>query len=226
MCDTIKAMIDAAQWDLTPQEAVELQLRLCGRVVLRDQFDRVRTVAGVDVRVTRGRGEGRCAIVVLSYPELETVDAVICEGSVNFPYIPGLLAFREVPLVLQAFARLHERPDLVFFDGHGLAHPRRFGLACHAGVVLDVPSIGCAKSLLIGRYQEPGTVAGSTSDLVAPEGDVVGKVVRTRTGVKPIFVSPGHRISIESAARFALECTRGLRIPEPTRRAHILLQQE
>lgn len=225
MCDTMDFVADTTQWNCTPEEAVELQLRLRDRVIVEDDFAPIRTVAGVDVRATRGRGEGKCAVVVLTYPELEAVEKIVCQGEVCFPYVPGLLAFREVPLVLEAFTRLRQRPDLVFFDGHGLAHPRRFGLACHAGVLLDIPSIGCAKSVLVGEYQEPCAEAGSTSDLIAPEGDVVGKAVRTRAGVKPVFVSPGHRISIDSAVRFAIDCTRGRRIPEPTRLAHMLLSE-
>jgi deoxyribonuclease V len=220
----MEIVFDSMNWDLTPREAVELQIRLRGQAVIRDDLGSIITIAGVDVQATRGRGEGKCGIVVLTYPELSMVESVLYEGMVTFPYVPGLLAFREVPLVLKAFSQLRTKPDLVFFDGHGLAHPRRFGLACHAGVALGIPSIGCAKSLLVGRYEEPGTEAGSMSDLIAPEGDVVGKVVRTKTGVKPVFVSPGHRISIESAAEFALSCTRGSRIPEPTRLAHLLLK--
>lgn len=210
-------------WDITPREAAELQVRLRSLARIEDDFGPIETVAGVDVRAIRGRGEGRCAIVVLRYPGLDLIETVIYEAPVTFPYIPGLLAFREVPLIKGAFAQLKTRPDILFLDGHGLAHPRRFGLACHAGVILDVPSIGCAKSLLIGKYQEPSIVRGGTSELVAPEGDVVGYVVRTRTSVKPVFISPGHRVSRESAVRLALDCTRGYRVPEPTRLAHLLL---
>ncbi|MGQ9454871.1 MAG: deoxyribonuclease V [Armatimonadota bacterium] len=222
-CDTMDLEFAMEIWDITPREATELQVRLRGLVRIEDDFGSIETVAGVDVRATRGRGEGKCAIVVLKYPGLDLVETVIYEAPVTFPYIPGLLAFREIPLIEGAFARLATRPDMLFLDGHGLAHPRRFGLACHAGVILDVPSIGCAKSVLMGKYQEPSMVRGSTSKLVAPDGDVVGYVVRTKTSVKPVFISPGHRVSRESAVRLALECTREYRIPEPTRLAHLLV---
>ena len=136
--------------------------------------------------------------------------------------MPGLLAFREVPIFLETYELLDVKPDLVFFDGHGYAHPRRFGLACLGGLMIDTPAIGCAKSRLVGDYQEPGLAAGSVSALTSAEGDRIGDVVRTSTGVRPVFVSPGHRVSFESATGFALRCTRGYRIPEPTRLAHRL----
>lgn len=213
-------MDDLHQWDVTPKEAVQVQHRLRSRVRLADNFSRIRTVAGIDISVGRGSKQGRCAVVVLSLPELEVVERRVIAAAVRFPYVPGLLAWREVPIFLQAYELLDTKPDLLFFDGQGYAHPRRFGLACCGGLVLDKPSIGCAKSRLIGEYDPPPMEAGSTSPLT-DQGERIGDVVRTKAGVKPVFVSPGHHISFESAARITLECTRGHRIPEPTRLAHI-----
>ena len=212
-------------WKLTPREAVALQNELRGSVRLEDDFDRVKTVGGVDVAIGRGWKEGRCAIVVLSFPELEVIEFVKRSAPVDFPYVPGLLSFRELPLFLQVYEALGEKPDLIFFDGQGYAHPRRFGLACMAGLLIDKPTIGCAKSKLIGSCDEPGNEAGSVSPLFAPEGERIGDVARTKTGVKPIFVSPGHRVSFETATRLALQCTRGYRVPEPTRQAHLLVSR-
>jgi len=210
-------------WNVTPNEAIETQERLRERVVLEDRFAPVSTVAGVDVAIGRGWREGKCGIVMLSFPELEVIETAACVAPVSFPYIPGLLAFREIPIFLDTYRLLKREPDLVFFDGHGYAHPRRFGIACHAGVLLDKPTIGCAKSRLAGHYSEPGSDAGSVSPLVADDGELLGHVVRTRTGVKPVFVSPGHRISFDTAVKIALTCTRGHRVPEPTRLAHELV---
>ncbi len=207
---------------LTPKQAVQLQQELRHQVRLEDDFGEIRTVAGVDLRIRIGSTEGRCGVVALSFPELEVIEERVHTGKVTFPYVPGLLAFREIPIFIETFELLGCKPDLVFFDGHGYAHPRRFGLACHAGVLLDLPSIGCAKSRLIGEYEDPGVEAGSTSPLM-DNGELIGQVLRTKTGVKPVFISPGHRLSFASATSFALQCTRGHRIPEPTRLAHILV---
>ena len=218
-------MIELNHWNVTPKEAVRVQARMRELARIDDDFGEVTTVAGVDVKIGRGWKQGSCGVVVLSFPQLEVIETRVHSAPVSFPYVPGLLAFREVPIFLETYELLRVKPDLLFFDGHGLAHPRRFGLACHAGVALDVPSIGCAKSKLIGEYQEPGIDAGSVSPLVAPEGDLIGEVVRTKAGVKPVFISPGHRVSFASATRFALACTRGHRIPEPTRLAHLVLEE-
>ena len=218
-------MQDRDYWNVTPKEAVAVQERLRDRVSLEDNFGRIETVAGADVAIGRGWKEAKCAVVVLSFPGLEVVEARTHTAEVTFPYVPGLLAFRELPIFLQTYEMLHLKPDLLFFDGHGCAHPRRFGLACFAGILLDKPAVGCAKSKLIGNYDQPPVESGSVSVLVTNDGDRVGDVVRTKTGVKPVFISPGHRISFESATQFALRCTRGYRIPEPTRQAHILVSR-
>jgi deoxyribonuclease V len=207
-------------WDVTPAEARAVQRRLAGQVVLGGGPADVRAVAGVDIAVgPRGSNAGRAAVVVLAWPSLEPLEQSIERAEVRFPYIPGLLSFRELPLVLPAFARLTRRPDLVIVDGQGIAHPRRFGIASHLGVLLDLPTIGCAKSRLTGL---PSGVLGDESGARVPllDGDeCVGYVLRTRTGVKPLYVSPGHRIGFEEAADWVLRLTAGYRLPQPTRLA-------
>ena len=213
-------MIHPEYWGLTPEKAVALQKRLRSQVRLTDDLGEIKTVAGIDVSIGRGWAEGKCGIVVLSFPDLETIETQTHIAPVTFPYIPGLLAFRELPIFFETYERLHIEPDLLFFDGQGYAHPRRFGIACMGGVILDKPSIGCAKSRLIGNYSEPPDAPGSISPLIAPEGDRIGDVLRTKAGSKPVFISPGHRVSFDTATDYALRCTRGYRIPEPTRQAH------
>ena len=205
------------RWDVTPAEAVVIQNDLRRHVMVAPISGPVRTVAGVDVGV---RGDwARAAVVVLSYPGLALIEQSVVDMPVAFPYVPGLLAFRECPAVLAAFEKLANEPDLVIVDGQGLAHPRRFGLASHLGVILDRPTIGCAKSRLIGVYDEPGMAAGSWSAL--GDGDeVIGAVVRSKDGVSPLYVSIGHRADLESAVQWVLACCRGYRLPETTRQAH------
>lgn len=200
-----------------------MQKRLREQVRLEDDFVPISTVAGVDVSIGRGWREGKCGIVVLSFPGLDVIETATHAAPVIFPYVPGLLAFREIPIFLDTYRLLNREPDLIFFDGHGYAHPRRFGIACHAGVLLDKPTIGCAKSKLTGHYSEPDSDAGSTSPMVADDSELLGYVVRTKTGVKPVFVSPGHRVSFDTAVEIALVCARGHRVPEPTRLAHELV---
>jgi len=206
-------------WDLPVGQAMALQARLAEQVIAQTTFnpEAVRTVAGVDVGF---RGDvARAAVVVLRFPELEPVDFARAEVPVTFPYIPGLLAFREGPGVLAALERLTTWPDLLLFDGHGQAHPRRLGIAAHMGVILDRPSIGCAKSRLCGQHDEPGDAAGDWTPL--RDGDqTIGAVVRSRAGVSPVYVSVGHRIDLPTAIQFVLRCTRGYRLPETTRYAH------
>lgn len=206
-------------WDLSPQAARAVQRELAGLVVRQTEMGPVTTVAGLDVGYRDGLAWA--AVAVLSYPELVVVDQALVRRQVSFPYVPGLLSFREGPAVLDALEQLASPPDLLIFDGHGLAHPRRFGLACHVGLRADIPSIGCAKSRLVGVYEEPGPEQGSYSPLV--DGDeTIGAVVRTRAGVKPVFVSTGHRVDLVTAIRYVLGCCRGYRLPETTRRAHQL----
>lgn len=204
-------------WDLSPGEARDLQRQLQGRVKVAPSVGQLRWVAGVDVSVKRDKA--RAAVVVLSFPGLELVEAAVHDQPVSFPYVPGLLAFREGPAVLAALTKLESVPDLLIFDAQGLAHPRRMGLATHLGVLLDLPSIGCAKSRLCGSHTEPGLQKGSWAPLV--DGDeTIGVVLRTRDHVKPVFVSVGHRVDLEGAVQTVLACCTKYRLPEPTRWAH------
>ena len=204
-------------WDVSPEEARQIQNRLRTQVVTTDRFGTINTVAGVDIGLKKDIA--RAAVVVLSFPELQVVDSVVTESPVRFPYIPGLLSFREIPPLLIAFSQLQTEPDLVIVDGQGIAHPRRFGLASHLGLVLDKPTIGCAKSRLWGRYEEPDLEQGAYTYLTDKD-EVIGAVVRTRTNVRVVYVSIGHRISLDSARTWTLACCQGYRLPETTRHAH------
>ncbi len=204
------------KWDLTPSDAIDLQKRLSGDVIRKSRLTTVETVAGIDTGYSKGMA--RAAVVSLKYPSLEPLAQAISLRPVNFPYIPGLLSFREAPLILEAFEKLKQSPDLLIIDGHGIAHPRRFGIACHIGLLLDVPSIGCAKTLLLGEYDEPCPEQGGFSYL-KDQGEIIGAVLRTRSNVKPVFVSIGHKVNLKDSIKFVLNCCRGYRLPETTRRA-------
>ena len=204
-------------WDVTPEEARRIQNGLRRQVVRTDRFGKINTVAGVDIGFKKDIA--RASVVVLSFPGLQVVDSVVTESPVRFPYIPGLLSFREIPPLLTAFTQLHTEPDLVIVDGQGIAHPRRFGLASHLGLVLDKPAIGCAKSRLWGRYEDPETEHGSYTYLMDKD-EVIGAAVRTRRNVRVVYISIGHRISLDSARTLTLACCRGYRLPETTRHAH------
>ncbi len=208
-------------WNLTPRAAIALQQRLRSRVVRLGRPRQVRTVAGTDVGFARGGGVAHAAVAVLSFPQLELVDHVVARQRVRFPYVPGLLSFREIPALLAALDRLRVKPDLILCDGHGFAHPRRFGIACHLGVICGVPTIGVAKSRLIGEHAEPGGRRGARVPL-RDKGETIGAVLRTRAGTRPIYVSIGHRVSLAVAVRYALACTTRFRLPETTRWAHRL----
>lgn len=207
-------------WDLSPREAASLQRELAARIVRTGDLSEraVRFIAGSDVAFDKPSRRAVGAIVMLAWPSLEEVERVTVEEPVIFPYVPGLLSFRETPVLIPAFQRLRQTPDLLMVDGHGYAHPRRFGFACHLGLLLDVPTIGVAKSRLIGEAGMLAGPRGSRADLV-DAGEVVGSLLRTRAGVRPIYVSVGHRISIASAERWALACAPKYRLPEPTRLA-------
>jgi len=207
-------------WNLTPRAAIALQHRLRSKVVRRGRPRQVRTVAGTDVGFERG-GIARAAVAVLSFPRLELVDCAVARRPARFPYVPGLLSFRELPALLAALGRLRVKPDLILCDGHGLAHPRRFGLACHLGVLCGIPSIGVAKSRLIGEHGAPGERRGARVPL-RDKGETIGAVLRTRTGTRPIYVSIGHRVSLPVAVRYVMACTTRYRLPETTRWAHRL----
>jgi deoxyribonuclease V len=208
-------------WRVTTQEARSIQEDLRGEVVTRDRLGRIRFVAGVDVGFEQKGTLTRAAVAVLSFPGLEPEEHAIARRPTAFPYIPGLLSFREVPAVLDALGKLTKAPDLLLCDGQGRAHPRRFGIACHLGVLSRIPAIGVAKSRLIGQHEAPADVRGAWRELV--DGDeIIGAVLRTRAGVQPVYVSIGHRISLETAIDFVMRCTTRYRLPETTRRAHRL----
>jgi deoxyribonuclease V len=177
-------------------------------------------IAGVDISVSREQGVARGAVVVLNYPELRLVETRVVNGRVDFPYVPGLLSFREAPLTLAVCQELGVIPDLVLVDGQGIAHPRRFGLASHLGLFLDVPTIGCAKSRLCGHHQEPGDNPGSYTEVIDKD-ETIGAALRTKAGTKPLYVSIGHRVDLENAIYWVMKCCRGYRLPEPCRLAHL-----
>ena len=220
------------RWDVTPAEARALQEEFRASVELRDRVGRIRTVAGADVAFDSGRRGGHgplaiAAVAVFSYPGWEELESAVGWRPLTFPYVPGLLSFREIPAILAALEGVREAPDLIFCDGQGYAHPRRFGLASHLGVLLDLPTIGCAKSRLIGEPAAaggPGARAGAWTPLVDGE-ERIGAVVRTRTGSPPLYISCGHRVSLERAVELTLEACDGSRVPLPTRRADRLVAQ-
>ena len=207
-------------WDVTVAQAREIQLSLAKRVVTEDKVANPHLIAGIDISSPDAQGVARGAVVVLRYPEFGIVEVKEAQSKIRFPYVPGLLSFRESPLILAACEKLSNVPDLILVDGQGIAHPRRFGLASHVGLLLDLPTIGCAKSILCGRHQPVAEEAGSYAELL-DKGELIGAALRTKSGVKPIYVSVGHRIDLASALRWVMKCCLGYRLPEPTRLAHL-----
>ncbi len=205
-------------WDLTPTEAVALQRELASRVDTRTPLARCELIAGADVSYARFSNILYAGVVVLRLKDFTIVETRGAVRETKFPYVPGLLSFREAPALLEAFAKVESQPDVIMLDGQGTAHPRRLGLACHIGLWLNRPCLGCAKSRLTGTFKRLGVKAGATAHLVDHD-QIVGAVVRTKTGVKPVFVSPGHRIDLKSAVETVLAARNGYRIPEPTRLA-------
>ncbi len=209
----------AHRWDVSPPEAVRIQEELRRHVVPAGGLEAVRAVAGLDVGFHGALA--RAAVAIYSFPALDLLQETVAERPVEFPYVPGLLSFREGPAALAALERVTVAWDILLCDAQGIAHPRRLGLASHLGVLLDRPSVGCAKSRLVGEHGPVGEAAGSRAPLLSGE-EVIGAVVRTRRGVRPVYVSIGHRVDLPSAIQLVLTCTRGYRLPEPTRRAHRL----
>lgn len=209
-----------SNWDGSPQQAMEIQRELAARVIERDELGEVRFVAGVDVGFEgEDNKTSRAAVVVLKFPELTPIDYTIARLPVTFPYIPGLLAFREIPVVLNALEKLSTEPDVFIVDGHGRAHPRRLGIASHLGVLIDRPTIGCAKSILCGKAVEPKDQVGAWSPLIDHE-EKIGVALRMRKGTTPVYVSIGHRVTLDRAIQLVLRCSKGYRLPETTRYAH------
>lgn len=201
-------------WNLSPVEAQTVQRDLAQQVIRQGQLPAIQRVTGVDASYKDG--SARAAVVTLNYPDLTLLEYAVAQRPISFPYISGLLSFREGPPVLDALAKLSHAPQLLIFDGQGIAHPRRLGLASHIGVLVDIPSIGCAKSRLCGTYQPPGPAKGDFSDLTA-KGETIGAVLRTRTNIKPLFVSIGHRVDLPTAIHYVLSCCTRYRLPETTR---------
>ncbi len=211
------------EWNLTPAAAMARQTALAARVRAQDDFGAVHFVAGVDVGFENDGATARAAVAVLTFPALEFVETAVARRAVTFPYIPGLLAFREMPAILDALAQLQRAPDLLMMDGHGYAHPRRFGIACYLGVALDLPTIGCAKSILVGRAAPPENRVGAQTPLMDKD-EIIGAALRTKLNTKravnPIYISVGHRVTLPTACALAWQCCKGYRLPETIRYAH------
>jgi deoxyribonuclease V len=231
------------EWNVTPAEAREIQEKLRAEWESEDRLPEIKTVAGLDAafvltgsqafkkgsrwNAMKDANQAIGGVVVFRFPEMIEIERAYAMLPLRFPYVPGFLSFREIPVLLEALGKLRRIPDLLFCDGQGYAHPRRMGLASHLGILLDRPTIGCAKSILIGTHQEPGNKAGSWTPLVdeKTKGERIGAAVRTRDGVKPIYISQGHRVSLETAIRLTLAVSDDVRIPRPTRMADQLVSE-
>lgn len=208
-------------WQVSPAQAADIQRELSRKVICKDRLTAVSLVAGVDVGFEDKGNITRAAIAVLSFPELKLVETSIARRATSFPYIPGFLSFRELPAVLSALENLEHEPDIFLCDGQGYAHPRRFGIACHLGVLINKPAVGVGKTRLIGKFQPVDNSRGAWQPLI-DKGETVGAVLRTREGVKPIYVSSGHYISLASAIEYVMACTTKYKLPQTTRMAHRL----
>ena len=212
-------------WNVSPEEAVRIQCDLRSKVIRKNDFGCLKTIAGVDIAFCATSNRAFAGIVVLSFPEMEILEKRVITGTITFPYIPGLLAFREGPLIVKLFQKINKNPDITLFDGHGLAHPLGCGIASHMGVLLNIPAVGSAKSKLTGTYHVPADKKGSAGNLYDKNRKVIGKVLRSRAGCKPIFVSVGHKISLITALNVTLQSCIKYRIPEPIRFAHMLVNK-
>jgi deoxyribonuclease V len=214
-------MKDLHSWEVNVEEAIQIQEALRDRLILKNTFTEVRTIGGGDVAYSKDRNFLFAAIVVFSFPKMETLEIATAHGEIPFPYIPGLLSFREGPILINTFQKLKIKPDVMIYDGQGIGHPRGIGLASHMGLWLDLPSIGCTKTPLLNDFIYPRSSKGSF-ELIRREEKEVGAVLRTKENVKPLFVSPGHRIDLQTSIQLILETCQGYRTPEPLRRAHQL----
>ncbi|MDB5204701.1 MAG: deoxyribonuclease [Candidatus Taylorbacteria bacterium] len=214
-------------WKLTPKEAIELQKKMREEIKLVPLKKTPRTIGGADVSMSLFAKDGYAGFVTLSYPSLEIIDESVVKRPIEFPYIPGLLSFREIPMLLHAWEKLSKKPDVLIVDGIGIAHPRRLGIATHLGIILNIPTVGCAKSVLTGVYDEPGDTPGSISYLYDnwDNKEIIGAALRTKKGVKPVFISPGHLITLEESIELLKSCVRKHRLPEPTRQAHLAVNR-
>jgi deoxyribonuclease V len=206
-------------WNLSPKQAIELQKQLAYEVETEDNFaEPIKTVAGIDLGYDAKNDTSRAVVVVLKFPELELIETAEAILPIQFPYVPGLLSFRETPVAIKALEKLRNAPDLILCDGQGFAHPRRFGIACHIGLIADVATIGVAKSILVGRFENLGETRGSIASLLH-KNEQIGVALRTKDKVQPVYISVGHRISLETSIKYVLQCTPKYRLPETTRLA-------
>lgn len=214
-------------WNVTPTEAIRLQHVWAGALRQCPLTQKLRQVAGADASYNTGSNQMYAGVVVLQLPDLTVIEEQIAVGTTDFPYVPGLLSFREAPVLLQAFRKVGSQPDVVMFDGQGIAHPRCMGIAAHLGLFLHVPTIGCAKSRLSGQYDEHtlSETAGASVPLLAKDHSQLGAVVRTKTRTRPVFVSPGYLTDVETAVNTVLQCCKGYKLPEPNRLAHLLVNR-
>jgi len=215
---------DLHPWDLTPKEAIRIQEALREKLVFRPPKKPIRLLAAGDVSYNLGDEINFGAFLLFRFPDLILLEKAWTMEKISFPYIPGLLTFREAPILLKAFSQLSQKPDLLLLDGQGIAHPRSMGIAAHLGLLLNLPAIGCAKSRLCGLYEEPGWEKGSTAPL-KDHGKTIGTAVRTRTGIKPVFVSPGHKMDLSTSTEVVLALCRTYRLPEPLRQAHVFVNR-
>jgi len=212
-------------WNLNYKDAVELQKKLAKKIILYDDINPVKKIAGVDVRFLKNSNFAIGAVLIFSFPDLTLIEAKTCKSKTDFPYIPGLLVFREGPIIEECFKKIKNIPDLIFYDGHGYCHPRRLGIASHMGILFDLPSIGCAKKKLCGNYQGSlSLIHRGEYSFLKENGEIIGAALVTKDNVKPVFVSQGHKISLSSAIKFTLDVSK-FRIPEPIRLAHNYLQE-
>jgi deoxyribonuclease V len=200
-------------------DAIAIQKELKDKVVYKNGFNQIKTVAGADLAILKDEKKLVCGIIVFSYPELNEIERSWEVVDEEFPYIPGLLAFREGPAIIKTYEKLKEKPDVLILDGHGMAHPRGFGIACYVGVLLDIPTMGIAKKRLYGTHQEPRDAPRSYEPLFSKNGEQIGVALKTKKKTKPVFISAGHKIDLSTSKKIALMCVRGYRIPEPTRLA-------
>jgi deoxyribonuclease V len=213
--------MDSHAWNVSPKEAVQLQKELRAHIRLEPLAKEPALIGGCDVSMNRFAKEGFAGFVTLSYPGLELLDHSVVKDTIPFPYVPGLLSFREIPMLMKAWETLKTKPDVLVVDGIGIAHPRRLGIATHLGLMLDIPTIGCAKSVLTGVYEEPGNTPGDISYLYDKRTqEIIGAALRTKVNVKPVFISPGHKITLEDSLRLVVHSIKKHRLPEETRLAH------
>ncbi len=215
---------DLHLWNLPYEEAIKVQRDLSSKVILEPFRTEVNLVAGADVSYSKGSDILFAGVVIMEIPGMRILEEATAKGKVDFPYIPGFLSFRESPILIKAFERIQNVPDVVIFDGQGIAHPRHLGIASHLGLIIDLPSIGCAKNILVGKYKDVGNESGDYSPIIF-RGNIVGVALRTRRNVFPVFVSPGHKIDVPSALAIVMKTCRGYRLPEPVRQAHILVNR-